>query len=79
MSEDRLSLYPLHHQISFSCFLWIFCLGLFLFLSVHNLLISRYQVFASGKDENLTHYHPTLFSLLMNYSFFTADGLGTDV
>ena len=42
---ERVALYPLHHKISYSCFIWIFGLGLFLFLILHNLLNYHYETF----------------------------------
>lgn len=41
--EKSTALFPMHRQISYSCFIWIFGLGLFLFIISHNLLNNHYD------------------------------------
>ena len=75
---ERVGLFPLHHKISYACFVWVFGLGLFLFLMVHGLLANHYYYYNSFEDNNLDyaktgntsnyHYASDLF-LLFNYNF----------
>jgi hypothetical protein len=58
---ERVGLFPLHHKLSYACFVWVFGLGLFLFLMVHSLLGHRESEY---HPRPARAYNITLLSLL---------------
>ncbi len=87
---ERVGLFPLHHKISYACFVWLFGLGLFLFLMVHGLLVNHYYYYYNSFEDNGLDYakngntsnylYASDLFLLFNYNFNfqkTSDGNST--
>ena len=70
---ERVALYPTHHKISYSCFIWVFGLGLFLFLILHNILNNHYETFYQFNIMN----HSTQF--LNTFFFFRIEHNRSDI
>lgn len=54
-AKRPLSLYPTQHSISYACFVWIFGLGLLLFLSIHSVITNRFSsvLYTAGQNVSL--------------------------
>ena len=74
--EQKIALFPMQNQISYACFIWIFGIGLILFLTVQQLLEQHYLavsfsdsplILNNGSDKMPYNYNNFTLSSLFNH------------
>lgn len=67
--EQQIALFPMHNKISYACFIWIFGIGLILFLTLQQILEQHYL--AGSSSSLLNNNNNILNGTSYNYNNFT--------
>lgn len=66
MQPKQIPLFPMHHKLSYAHFMWIFLLGLILFLTMHQLLDQHYLILNQGDMSSSLTTTSTLITHITN-------------